>query len=329
MNPHTKCISLFLTAAALFVFCTLSGCAKPDNATDTTPPPQPEVRTVALTAEGGTEISVQAETAQAEDGSTVTTLTAPEFAALTTAERLAMADDLLTEAGYLPEDLARLEDTQKLAMASTDQLTVKTAYYEVPPSGEAVPVSEADALAAVEDAGSASRSTGWMRATFSYSRVSEDRYLVTLLCKFLAAPSRSLTDFTSICVQGFAADVNTAQCQYTYDSVMNAKEEHVVVKYDNRSSEFEAIGDGVGAGIGFRIQLIPYVASGINQKNISTYTSCYFNNSNVVPGGKFNLYGAYSHQIVSGNPPPSSFPWGLDDSSRYVPCRVILLAAHT
>ena len=328
MNPHTKCISLFLTAAALFVFCTLSGCAKPDNATDTTPPPQPEVRTVALTAEGGTEISVQAETAQAEDGSTVTTLTAPEFAALTTAERLAMADDLLTEAGYLPEDLARLEDTQKLAMASTDQLTVKTAYYEVPPSGEAVPVSEADALAAVEDAGSASRSTGWMRATFSYSRVSEDRYLVTLLCKFLAAPSRSLTDFTSICVQGCAADVETARCRYGYDSVLDGKEEHVTVTYDSSSNEFEAIG-GTGAGIGFRIPPIPYEASGITQKNIFTYTSCYFNNSNVVPGGKFNLYGAYSHQIVSGNPPPSSFPWGLDDSSRYVPCRVILLAAHT
>ena len=102
----------------------------------------------------------------------------------------------------------------------------------------------------------------------------------------------------------------------------------MTVTYDSGSNEFEAIG-GTGAGIGFRIPLIPYEASGITQKNIFTYTSCYFNNSNVVPGGKFNLYGAYSHQIVSGNPPPSSFPWGVGDSSRYVPCRVILLAAHT
>ncbi len=329
MNLHTKRIPLLLSAAVLCTFCAFSGCAKPDNAADTTPPPQPEVRTVALTAESGVKIPVQAETAWTEDGSTVTTLTAPEFAALTTAERLALTDDLLTEAGYLSEDLARLEDTQKLAMASTDQLTVKTAYYEVPASGEAVPVSEADALTATADGGNTSSSTSWMRVTLSYSRVSEERYLVTLLCKFLTAPSRSLTDFTSICVQGCAADFETARFRYGYDSVLDGKEEHVAVTYDNGSNEFEAIG-GSGAGVGFRIPLISDETSGVTQKNIFACTSCYFGNSNVDAGGNFNIYGAYSHQTVSGSL-SVSFPWGISASvtSRYVPCKVTLMATRS
>lgn len=250
-----------------------------------------------------------------EDSATICTVTIQNTQSLTTEDdKLALADEVLYTVGYSEQEIENMDSDSKITLVLADELQVKTTYYEIDKEGETEPVSE-EAFRAGQNSGSTVRETSWMKSTLAYGRTNTSRYFVGNTCSWIGVPAIRLTDHISIAVQGFAADYDTAQCQYSYRPIVNGVAKDTVrLKYDQYDSNFKSMGGNQGAGAVFDLTLLPTTAS-TSYDSITAFISCNFDNSLIDIGRTFNIYGSYAHQTVSAVGGVSiSFPWGVSST---------------
>lgn len=245
---------------------------------------------------------------------------------LSDSEKISLADYILERSGYLPEEISDMTEEDKMVMLSSKTITTVISYFSIDEDGNTQAFTEEETIqqrATEPD----KNDVGWMRSVLSHAPLANERIFVTNSCTWQEYNPGHVTDYISICVQNFSADFDSVYCRWSYDEYYYANVSTITETYDDTDSNFESIGDTNGAGVCFGLYIPASAGDGtITYDNYRAYLSCYFDNSSVLPGRTYNVYGNYaSQQGVFGNV-SFSFPWGISISghSDYEMCKTQL-----